>query len=176
MNEKLSLVKPAIELESAYLAMREECLAIDGETPTGYRMSPLDDGFPALVERLNDMEKGIGLPDWAVPQTTWWLMRDGADIIGEVRLRHRLTPALEQFGGHIGYMIRPSERRKGYGTKILAMVLEEARAMGLERVLLTCDPKNTASSRIMENNGGVKDTDSVDPKTGRPTSRYLIQL
>lgn len=176
MDEHLTLVKPSLELEDPYLQMREECLAIDGDSPTGYRVSPIDDGFAALVKRLSDMEQGINLPDWAVPWTTFWLIRNNTDIIGEVRLRHHLTPALEQIGGHIGYMIRPSERRKGYGTRILAMVLDEARAMGLTRVLLTCDPNNTASWRIMERNGGVKGADSADPKTGRMTSRYWIEL
>jgi hypothetical protein len=64
--------------------------------------------------------------------------------------------------------MRHSERRKGYGNKALAMVLEAAMAMGLRRFLLTRDPANTASSRIMEKNGGLEDTDSVAPNSGRP--------
>lgn len=171
IDEKLSLVRPAMDCESSYVAMLDECRA-RGEDMA----NSVDQGFAALVKRLNDMEHGIGIREDFVPQTTFWLVRDGGEVIGEVRLRHRLNSWLEQMGGHIGYVIRPSERRKGYGTRILEMVLDEALALGLTRVLVTCDADNIASARIIERNGGVRDADSRDPETGRLTSRYWIDL
>ena len=81
-------------------------------------------------------------------------------------------PDEQGHSGHIGYMIRPSGRRKGYGTRILALTLERAREVGLSRVLVTCSPNNIGSARIIENNGGIKVSDGVSPETGEATSRY----
>jgi predicted acetyltransferase len=77
-------------------------------------------------------------------------------MLGGIRLRHRLSERLWQDGGHIGYDIRPSERGKGYATKMLELVLEKARERGLPWVLLTVDPSNVASIRVMEKNGAHK--------------------
>ncbi len=60
----------------------------------------------------------------------FWLVRDGCRVLAQSSLRHHLTPALERFGGHIGYVVRPSERRQGYGTLLLALTLASARARG----------------------------------------------
>jgi len=91
-------------------------------------------------------------------------------------LRHQLTPALEHEGGHIGYDIRPSARRRGFGTLILALTLERARILGLARALLTCDTDNTASARIIERNGGALAARVVSNRTGKLISQYWIEL
>ncbi|HLL72624.1 MAG TPA: GNAT family N-acetyltransferase [Pyrinomonadaceae bacterium] len=95
---------------------------------------------------------------------------------GTARLRHQLTPALEHEGGHIGYDIRPSARRRGFGTLILALTLERARILGLARALLTCDTDNTASARIIERNGGALAARVVSNRTGKLISQYWIEL
>jgi predicted acetyltransferase len=71
----------------------------------------------AYVERLKDFSRGVGLAKGVVPESTYWLIREGKVFVGFSRLRHRFVPALEHHGGHIGYAIRPSQRRKGYGTR-----------------------------------------------------------
>jgi predicted acetyltransferase len=96
-------------------------------------------------------------------------------VLGTARLRHRLNESLRNAGGHIGYDIRPSERRKGYGNAILAMVLPRARELGLRRVLLTCAADNVASARIIERNGGVLESRGRLPD-GRELLRYWIDL
>ena len=141
----------------------------------GYHQRELPEGFAEHVQWLRAQETR-NEPGKYVPQNTYWLVRDGREIIGESRLRHALTPSLEQFGGHIGYMIRPSERRKGYGTKILALTLEKAREIGLDRVLVTCSPANTASAKVALANGGIRDTDGVNPENGEPVCRFWIEL
>jgi len=75
-------------------------------------------------------------------------------VIGRVTLRHQLTEWLLKAGGHIGYDIRPSKRRIGYDSQILALVLPKARELGLTRVLVTCDETNIGSMKIIEANGG----------------------
>lgn len=146
-------------------------------SPFAFALKPVEEGhFAAYVAGLEAQEREEGLPEGIVPQTTFWLVRGGNYIIGVTRFRHRLTPGLEQWGGHIGYAIRPSERRRGYATLMLKLALREAKKLGLKRVLLTCDPENTASARVMLKNGAVQGTDSTHPETGKPHSRYWIAL
>jgi predicted acetyltransferase len=174
-QESLQLVRPSLELESAYMSMNEEFQ--HGPPLNGYGLKPLRWGeFAAHVAELQAQEREDGLPEGIVPQTTFWLLRNGDCVIGEIQLRHRLTPALERFGGNIGYAVRPSERRKGYARLMLKLVLDEARKLGMKRVLLTCSPDNTASARVMLANGAVQTTDGAQPETGEPKSRYWIEL
>jgi len=113
-------------------------------------------GNPAtIVETAANDEHGIDLRPGYVRATTLWLI-DNENFIGEVGIRHELTPALLQYGGHIGYEIRWSESQKGYGTKMLAMALQFCKEeMGLGKVLITCDDDNIGSIKVIENNGGV---------------------
>ncbi|GAA0116635.1 GNAT family N-acetyltransferase [Clostridium senegalense] len=86
----------------------------------------------------------------------FWLVDDEKDLfIGEISIRHNLTDALLQYGGHIGYGIRYSEWNKGYGTFMLKLALEKAKEMDISRILITCDDDNYASAKIMENNDMV---------------------
>ena len=79
---------------------------------------------------------------------------DGKKYIGTGSIRHYLNESLKNFGGHIGYFIRPSQWNKGYGTIQLRLLLEKAHELGIENALLTCDVENIASARVMEKNGG----------------------
>ena len=84
----------------------------------------------------------------------YWLVDDEKDyFIGEITIRHKLTDALLQRGGHIGYGIRCTEWRKGYGTLMLRLALEKAKMIGLSKVLITCDDSNLGSAGVMEKNG-----------------------
>lgn len=110
--------------------------------------------FPAWLARKVDMAAGIGLEDWQVPASTYWLMADGVPV-GQGNLRHRLTDALRQAGGHIGYAVASNRRGRGYGRALLGLMLEEARRMGVtEEILVTVHPDNAASRRVAEANGG----------------------
>ena len=100
----------------------------------------------------------------------------GRRIVGACSLRHELTDALRDFGGHVGYGVRPSERGKGYASLMLKLVLREARRRGIRRVLLTCDSDNAASRRVIEKAGGVLDSQSFSDRAGRMTRRYWIEV
>ncbi len=130
--------------------------------------------LPAFLRMLADEAAGRNLPEGFVPQSTFWLVVAG-EIVGEIRIRHALTPALADFGGHIGYAVRPDRRRRGHGARMLALALDEARTLGLKRVLITCDPDNAGSVRVIERNGGRPESESVS-STGRLTRRYRIEL
>ena len=110
--------------------------------------------FPAYLKRKVDMAQGVGLEDWMVPASTFWLMADGVPV-GQGNLRHRLTDALREAGGHIGYAVASNYRGKGYGKELLRLMLEEARRIGItEDILVTAYPGNVPSRRVAEANGG----------------------
>ena len=89
-----------------------------------------------------------------VPSTTlWWV--DGDEYLGRLAIRHRLTARLLDLGGHIGYDVKPSARRQGHATAMLAAALPVARDLGIDPALITCDESNAGSRRVIEANGGV---------------------
>ncbi|HST47236.1 GNAT family N-acetyltransferase [Jatrophihabitans sp.] len=92
-------------------------------------------------------------PNWVHSSTYWWA--EGAEFLGAIRIRHRLTPALLEHGGHIGYDIAPKARRRGYGTAMLRAALPVAAGLGIEKALITCDVDNIGSRKVIEANGGV---------------------
>ena len=169
MNET-RLIEPAEELRAEFLSMAEEYAAA-GED----RYQTALEDFDAYVRDLLDGPRDVNLPPGRVPSSTFWLAA-GRRLIGRSSIRHRLTPELEYEGGHIGYDIRPSERRRGYGTLILRLTLEKARGLGLGRVLLTCDASNVASARVIERNGGRLREQAVSRRSEELISRYWIEL
>jgi len=113
----------------------------------------LPEDFPAYLLQHVRGANSVSLPENRVPQTTYWLEEEG-EIRGMVKLRHYLNEGLLENGGHIGYMIHPSSRGKGYGKKMLALALEKARLKGLDEVLITCNQDNFGSRGVIESNGG----------------------
>jgi predicted acetyltransferase len=169
-DQEATLIEPTEELKAEVLAMAEEYSSAGEDR---YK-SALED-FPAYIRGLVDGVRGIGLPPGRVPYSTFWLA-SGRRLIGHSSIRHHLTPDLAYEGGHVGYDIRPSERRKGYGTLILRLTLEEVRRLGLNRALLTCDTDNVGSAKIIEKNGGRLQDQAVSKRSGKLISRYWIEL
>ena len=168
----MELIRPSQKYVKSYAeAMAEDELHRQGEAL--HFCDP-----ETVVERSRNHELGIGLPVGYVPATSFWLI-DNDRFIGEISIRHELTPALLKYGGHIGYEVRWSETRKGYGTKMLAMVLPYCRDnLRLEKVLITCDDDNIGSQKIIEKNGGIlqdKVLNHLDRGTVL-TRRYWIEL
>jgi len=138
------------ELEAEALEEREEfaryCAAVNAVER------------PGEVDRYFSELYGTPLPgEWAdgyVPMTTlWWVAGD--EFIGRLSIRHRLTPSLLHSGGNIGYEVRPSRRRQGHATAMLAAALPLAAELGIDTARMDCDVDNTASRRTIEKNGGV---------------------
>ncbi len=131
-----------------------------------------------IVKSSFEMENGINLEPGYVKSTTFWLI-DEDKFIGEIGIRHELNSNLLKFGGNIGYEIRWSECRKGYGTKMLSMALEFCKSeLNLNSVLITCNKNNIASIKVIEKNGGVLDDEIVNIFEGSMvvTRRYWIEL
>ncbi len=122
----VSLLTPTTDLQEEYLDFYNEWKD-SGETMIPWVISKNPANFPAMVQELLDAHNGINIPETWVPDSTYWLVTDENKIVGAVNIRHSLTEHLFNAGGHIGYGIRPSERRKGYATKLLALSLEKRR-------------------------------------------------
>ena len=127
------------------------------------------------VRRLYNHSLGINLPNGLTPYDTFWLMDGGRQTIYAVsRLRHVLNEISVKEGGHIGYDVPPSYRRRGFGTEILRLTLKKAAVIGLRRVLVTCDFDNEGSAKIITRNGGILENQMVSDYSGKLVNRYWI--
>ncbi len=114
-----------------------------------------DEAFGAFTAAIRaDQHEETARPTGFVPATElWWV--DGNEFLGRIAVRHRLTPWLLQVGGHIGYDVRPSARRRGHATEMLRQALPVARDLGIDPALVTCDIDNVGSRTVIERNGGM---------------------
>ena len=131
-----------------------------------------NESWAIYIDRVNSASRDQNLPVGRVPATFLVAEVDG-QIVGRVSIRHQLNQYLEQRGGHIGFGIRPEFRGQGFATEILLEALEIASTLGIERVLVTCDDTNIASSRVIEKCGGVLEN-VVDPENEEKFRRYWI--
>lgn len=110
-----------------------------------------------------------------VPDSTFFCLDTETNrFVGAVNIRHYLNEALLLNGGHIGDGVRPSERRKGVATKMIALALEECKKLGITRVLMVCDKDNVGSAKSIVNNGGVLENEIVCD--GVTEQRYWIEV
>ncbi|WP_040215234.1 GNAT family N-acetyltransferase [Clostridium polynesiense] len=170
---KVYLVKPGIEYKEEYLNMIEEWKST-GEEFTPWVLSFDASDFSALIKKLEKMSVGEGLEPEFVENSTYWLADDKKRILGAVNIRHRLNEDLLDRGGHIGYGIRPSERKKGYASELLRQALIIVKEMGMKRVLLTCDKENKGSAKTIVKNKGILESEGV--YKGIAFQRYWIDL
>ncbi|MGW4397442.1 GNAT family N-acetyltransferase [Amycolatopsis nivea] len=143
------LVWPTTEVRTSYLVSEQADCLLEGR-PTEWLDSASDDFAEFVAAR-----RGVR-PRWEVPSTIFWYV-SGEYYLGTLVVRHELTAELAEAGGHIGYHVTPAWRRQGHATRMLAAGLAECRGLGLDRVLLTCDPDNEPSRRVILANGGVPD-------------------
>jgi predicted acetyltransferase len=164
------LVAPDPSYQRSYVAALRE-LADEHNAHYFDLVLPPDGGFAGVAydaEALADPATFAefcaytrALADPATPRPSGWTtgtylwMVVGDDVVGRISLRHELTAWLRQVGGHIGYAVRPSARRRGYATEALAQMLRIAAEHGIDPALVTCDDDNVASRKVIEANGGV---------------------
>ena len=126
-----------------------------------------DEYIETMLSRASDPLQGF------VPETTYWLIVNGDVYAGELGIRHHLNESLKRFGGHIGYKVRPTMRRMGYGKLMCQWGIQKARKLGITDILITCDDDNIGSQKIIEANGGIL-KDKIDNDRGVLTRRYWI--
>ena len=183
----LRLVPPDPALQASYLEALAEVVP-EGNARFFELVLPAEGDFPGAdfpADRLADPgvfaefcaytraleDPATPMPrDW-VSGTYLWAVKDDT-VVGRISLRHALTPWLLEVGGHIGYAVRPSARRRGVATRMLALMLPVAAAHGIDPALVTCDDTNGASRRVIEANGGVLEDQRGDKlRFWVPTSR-----
>jgi predicted acetyltransferase len=165
------LVPPGPRWQKSFLESVEEIRAAnEDEHTTGLSILPPIGSFPGesvtleqlrapdeftrFTVRLRELaDPEIQLPDDIVPTTQlWWV--SGTTYLGRLSIRHTLTGWLRQYGGHIGYGVRPSARCQGHASAMLAASLPAAKRLGIDPALLTCDDTNLASRKVIEACGG----------------------
>ncbi len=159
-SPRVKLVRPDPEYLAAYIqALRDGLHSGDHSPKTLTEMEEVDASPQAFYQRLTaPLPAIITTPTQeqvpSVPTDTFWLVEEGT-LLGVVNVRHRLSSFLERYGGHIGYQTNPKVWGRGYGKYLLARGLRHAREqLGLEKVLITCNDDNIASSKVIEANGG----------------------
>jgi predicted acetyltransferase len=160
------LIPPTTRVHASFLAAMREFQAEGRGRPedgsmVGYELSQYGDQwtqpvvFARYVQDLHEqaLPDGPRPPGWVPCTTLWWVAE--REFLGRLAIRHELTKSLLNYGGHIGYDVRPTARRRGHGTAMLAAALPVAHGLGLDPVLVTCDEDNTGSRKVIEANHGV---------------------
>lgn len=164
----MRLVRPSLEWKEEHEAYMKEW---DEErmTPSSFH---LKEGIP-YEDYLKELAKREAGHDKWLPCTNYFLVDDTDRVVGMIDIRHDLNEYLHQVGGHVGYGIHPSERRKGYATWMLAEALKLTDTLGINSVLITCNEENIGSAKTIQNNGGVED-ESFTEDDGTVVRRFWI--
>jgi predicted acetyltransferase len=173
------LTEPSESYRASYLQALAEFEAEGRNSAEGaarrFDLKEVAAHFDRFVQYLRDQADPTKVkPGW-VTSSEFWLIEEDA-YVGGLTLHHTLDEFLFQVGGHIGYEIRPKRRRQGYGRLILQLGLEQAKALGLERVLLACDEHNLASRKIILANRGVLENIIEVEDWPERVCRYWIAL
>lgn len=160
------LITPTTRLRHAWLDAHAEWGP--GLHEDGFGLAPTDEvdspeGFAAWVARLAEASDRA---------TCRWIVEDD-QVLGGIALRHEFTDFV-RWAGHIGFGIRPTARRRGLATWALGQILDQARALGMDRVLVVCATDNVGSAKTIERVGGVF-AEIRDTKHG-PVRRYWITI
>lgn len=179
-KELFYLEEPSLERKNEIIDYINEFVEYKSDINGTGSLDKILEGYTfeqALFRCLNMQDEEYARRLGRCQSKTFLLIRENDDkIVGTINVRWNLTEEVKQFGGNIGYGIRPTERRKGYNKINLYLGLIEARKLGLDKVMLGCDVENLASSKTMEALGGVLERTEIDPYDGILTSVYWINV
>ncbi len=133
--------------------------------------------YDSWIAKTIDAHKGMNVPSDRVAASTYFLVRESDNrIVGMVNIRHYLNEFLISHGyGHIGYSVRPLERKKGYATELLRLALQKCSDLRIEDVHIGCYKDNRGSYRTIEKNGGTLYKEHLDDE-GKWNLEYIIKL
>ena len=173
-DDEIKLIKPTMDYAEEIMDFRQEMLDA-GDSFAGCGSLERCSSASEWIEMLEAMGNEETCPPGKVSSSTYLAVRLSDNrVVGSIDLRHHIDhPILSVWGGHIGYSVRPSERRKGYAKEMLRQNLQNCRNRGITKVLITCDCDNVASARTILSNGGVFEKEiCVD---GKRMNRYWLQ-
>lgn len=128
-----------------------------------------------LEKVLADMDIA-NIQEPRVPALTYFYIREEDErIVGMVNIRLALNDFLQKEGGHIGYGIRPTERKKHYATNMLSDALRVCDTLGIKEVIVTCDKTNPASAKVIQNCKGELEEEFYSEVFQGITQRYVIR-
>lgn len=175
MND-LILLKPTNEYADQIAEYRQDFLDAGDSMDGCGSLRRISDPYE-YIQKCKDYESKETLPEDRVLATQFLLVRKTDNrLIGMIQVRHYFNDYLEKYAGHIGYSIRPSERRKGYATKMLGMVIPFCRDLSLKRILITCVDGNIGSEKTILSNGGVYEYTIHEPDENVDLKRFWITL
>ena len=178
--EKFYFERPSIERKSEIIEYLDEFVKYGSDINGSGSLDKIYDGytFEQALDRCLKMEdeeyaKSVG----RCQGKTFLLIRENDNkIVGTINVRWNLSEEMLQFGGHIGYGIRPTERRKGYNKINLYLGMIEAKKVGLEKVMLDCDVNNLGSDKTLKALGGKLERRGIDPSDGILTNVYWFDV
>lgn len=173
--QRLHLREPQESDREQVMAYRQEFLAINSQMDGTSALDQYED-FDTWLQHTRTMRLAETTPPGKVPATLYLALDEQEQLVGMADLRHCLNDYLLHYAGHIGYSVRPSQRKHGFATQILGLVLAEARGLGLPKVLISCDRCNIASAKTIQACGGRMENEVFDPHDGTLTQRYWISL
>ena len=174
--EELVLLRPTAEYAKQIMECKKEYLAAGSSMDGCGSMRRTDDPME-YIEKCALEENPETCPDSLVPATQFMLVRKADNkVLGFLQVRHEFNDYLSKYGGHIGYSVRPSERRKGYAKVMLKMALPFCREIGLKKVLITCTDGNIGSEKTILANGGVFESTVHEPSENKNLKRFWIEL
>lgn len=166
----MRLVKPSLEWKEQHENYIEEW-GHERIVPSSMELS----GFRTYEEYLKALDERIqGKGQW-VPSSHYFLVNDVNQIVGMIDIRHELNEYLRTIGGHIGYSIRPSERKKGYASYLLKEALIICKELNIKQILITCNEDNIGSAKVILNNGGIEE-DLFITEEGLLKRRFWIAI
>ena len=168
INEKNEIVKMCEELRNCDDEIKFEGASIFKDV--------VDENYDEWLQKVAQNKHIEDINPDLISQTTYVVVDETGHVYGGGNLRYRLNKNTINIGGHIGYALRPSDRGKGVGTRMLPLFLDKANERGIEKVLLTCRENNYASARVIEKNHGIKDTPAPSRYEGILESRYWIDV
>jgi len=169
----IKLKRPTKEYESEALAFKQEFID-DGEmTINGSELLDQMDSYDEWLKSVTDnISPDTVNPEWVVTDT-YFAFDEDDNIVGIIDLRHELNDFLKDFGNS-GYSVRPSQRRKGYATEMLKLIIERARQIGMDKLQLSVEPTNEASVKTITKNGGKYERSFT--YEGEEAAVYMIVL
>ena len=172
----MKLIEPTIAYDRQIQAYRREFLEFGGSMDGCGSLRRFENSQDWL-DQVESFKSPETMPPGMVPSTQYIYVRESDEkIVGVIQIRHYFNEFLEKYAGHIGYSVCPSERRKGYATQMLKLVLPKCRQLGINKVLISCIEGNEGSRRTILKNGGVYESTVFEPGKAVNLERYWIDL